>query len=122
MNQALNSEHCNCMGIAQVQTNADGEEIVVGCNPITAPEGMSVEEIACPQPHWTAGAGNFIIDFFTPQTIDALGSLITGRPSNQATSDYYAYQTARTRQTGLILGGAILIVILILMYKLLTSK
>ena len=64
----------------------------------------------------------FVIDFFTPETIDALGSLITGRPSNQATSDYYAYQTARTRQTGLILGGAILIVILILMYKLLTSK
>jgi len=115
MNQALNSEHCNCMGIAQVETNADGEEIVVGCTPAD-------ESIACPQPHWTAGAGNFVIDFFTPETIDALGSLITGRPSNQATSDYYAYQTARTRQTGLILGGAILIVILILMYKLLTSK
>ena len=97
MNQALNSEHCNCQGIAQVETNADGEEIVVGCIPAD-------ESLACPQPHWTAGAGNFIVDFFTPETIDALGSLITGRPSNQATSDYYAYQTARTRQTGLILG------------------
>ena len=122
MNQALNSEHCNCQGIAQVETNADGEEIVVGCNPVNPPEGVLVEDIVCPQPHWTAGAGNFIIDFFTPETIDALGSFITGKPSNQATSDYYAYQTARTRQTGLIIGGAILIVILILMYKLLTSK
>jgi hypothetical protein len=113
--QALNSEHCNCMGIAQVETNAQGEEVVVGCNP-------AAENIACPQPHWTAGAGQFVIDFFTPETIDALGSLFTGNPSNQTLQGYYGLQQEKNRTTGIIIGGLILIVVLILMYRILISK
>ena len=117
MNQLeWNQDCCDCQGEAQLEVDGNGQEACVGCDQMGQPAGYDY----CSSPQY-GGFGNFVVDFFSPDVIRALGDTISGRSSSAG--NYTPRQRDESMKTGLaVVIGAVVLSLGILIYTLRKKK